>query len=95
MQFITSVLRTLLPIWWGSFVLWLLALVPALEPVRDLLLGQEPLVVNGVIAVAIAGWYALCRWIEPYLPAWLTRILMGANTQPTYEDEPREGTLGD
>jgi hypothetical protein len=84
-MFMTSVLRTLLPIWWGSFVLWLLAMVPALEPIRDLLLGQETLIVNGAVAIALAGWYALCRWLEPHLPKWLTVILMGSNKTPDYD----------
>lgn len=94
-MFLTSVLRTLIPIWWGSFVLWLLTLVPALDPIRDLLLGQEALIVNGVVAIALGGWYALTRWLEQYLPDWATRILMGAATPPTYESDIPEGTLGD
>lgn len=95
MQFITSVARTIIPVFWASIVGWLLGMVPALEPLRELLLGQSEVIVLGVTAVAVGGWYALCRWIEPHLPTWLTRILMGANTQPSYEAEPREGTLGD
>lgn len=95
MNFITPLLRTMVPIWWGSLVTTLLALIPGLEPVRDLLLGQGPVVTGAAVSIALGGWYALTHWLEQYLPDWATRILMGAATPPTYESDIPEGSLGD
>lgn len=89
-MFIKSFVRTMVPIIWSQLVLWLLMAVPALEPVRELLLSQTELIVNAVALAAAGAWYALMRWLEKYMPAWLTRILMGANTQPVYDDSMPE-----
>lgn len=83
-NFITSFVRTMVPIIWSQLVLWLLLAVPALEPARELMLGQTDVIVNAVALAAAGAWYALVRWLEPRLPDWLTRILMGAATAPSY-----------
>ena len=74
----------MVPLAWSQLVLWLLLAVPALEPARELLLAQTDIIVNAVALVAAGAWYALIRWLEPRLPDWLTRILMGAATAPSY-----------
>lgn len=90
---LTSILRTLVPALWGSFIVWLLALVPALEPVRELLLSMSDLAVPILTAVIIAAWYALWRRIEPVLPGWLTAALLGSSHAPVYAKDAIVGEL--
>lgn len=82
-----SLIRTYVPVLWGAFVGWLLTLVPALQPVLD-----DPSVGQGVttllIGACIVAWYFLARLVEPHLPPLLTRLIIGANTQPTYLGGP-------
>jgi len=83
-DYVTSVIRTAVPYAWGLLITYLLSLVPgvapALLPAMPVVLGWGPL-----IAAAVAGaWYALMRKIEPKLPAWLTVIVLGSNSQPKY-----------
>lgn len=81
---LTSILRTLVPSLWGSFIGWVLAVVPVLEPLRADLIAYGDLAVPVISAVLIGGWYALWRWLEPRLPDWLTRILLGSAKAPVY-----------
>ena len=92
---LTSILRTVVPLLWGSFIGWLLGLIPALEPLRETLLGYGDFAVPFIGALITGAWYALWRWLEPRLPDWLTRILLGSAKAPTYDDISREGELGD
>lgn len=82
---ITSILRTLIPALWGSVIGWFLTVVPVLEPLRADLLAYGELAVPVIAALLIGGWYAVCRWLEPHLPDWLTRILLGSAKAPVYE----------
>lgn len=82
-----SILRTVVPVLWGSFIAWLLGVAPVLEPLREDLLAYSDVLVPVVTAVIIGGWYALWRWLEPRLPDWLTRILLGSAKAPTYANE--------
>lgn len=84
---LTSILRTLVPALWGSFIGWVLAVVPILEPLRADLIQYGDLAVPVITAVLIGAWYAFWRWLEPRLPDWLTRILLGSAKQPTYWNE--------
>lgn len=84
---LTSILRTLVPALWGSFIGWVLAVVPVLEPLRADLIAYGDLAVPVISAVLIGAWYALWRWLEPRLPDWLTRILLGSAKAPTYWNE--------
>jgi len=77
---VVSLLRTVVPVIWGSLIAWLLTLVALPTPVTGFLTNQTDI----VVVVAIAGWYAAFRWLEPRLPAWLTRIVLGSNLTPTY-----------
>ena len=83
-----SYLRTAVPIAWGTLVTYLLGwLAPHLPgelgPLLVDALGGEA-AVTLVVALAIAGWYALWRILEPRLPDSLTRIVLGSATSPVY-----------
>jgi len=84
---LTSILRTLVPALWGSFIGWVLAVVPVLEPLRADLIQYGDLAIPVISAVLIGAWYALWRWLEPRLPDWLTRILLGSAKRPVYEPD--------
>lgn len=79
-----SILRTIVPALWGSVIGWALTLLPVLEPLRADLLAYGDFAVPVIAAVIIGGWYALWRWLEPKLPDWLTRILLGSAQAPVY-----------
>lgn len=34
--------------------------------------------------MAMAGWYAIWRILEPRLPDWLTRVVLGSAVAPSY-----------
>lgn len=86
---LASILRTVIPALWGSFIVWLLGLVPVLEPLREDLLAYADLAVPIIAGVIIGLWYALWRWLEPKLPDWLTRILLGSAHTPVYDPYAR------
>lgn len=81
-DFVVSLLRTVVPVLWGALITYLVSLVPAVASVLDpgTVAGWGPAVAGFLTAV----WYAVMRKIEPYLPAWLTVIVLGSNKQPTY-----------
>lgn len=86
---VVSLLRTAVPVVWGYVVAYVLANIPA---AADFLasLGVDlnsVVVVNFVTGLATVAWYAVWRWAEPKIPAWLTRIVLGSNKAPTYEIE--------
>lgn len=81
---LTSILRTLVPALWGSFIAWLLGLVPALAPLEAQLLGASELFIPILTAVLIGAWYAFWRWLEPRMPDWLTRAVLGSAQTPSY-----------
>ena len=87
-QFLTAILRTVVPSLWGSFIAWLVLLLPLLAPLQDYLLSQSDVittaVTSAVTAVVIGAWYALWRWLQPRLPAWLTRAVLGSAKTPIY-----------
>lgn len=81
----TSILRTIVPALWGSFIGWAIGLLPALEPHREALLEYGTPLSAIIAAVLIAAWYAFWRWLEPRLPDWLTRAVLGSAKTPVYE----------
>lgn len=88
-DYIVSILRTIIPSLWGAGLAWLITRVPALEPVRDQLVGLGLI----LVAVCIGGYYALIRKLEPHLPDWLGRILIGSSRQPAlYTSETERQT---
>lgn len=84
---LTSILRTMVPYVWGIIVGWVLSIVPVLEPLRADLLAYGNLAVPVIAAILAGAWYTLWRWLEPRLPDWLTRILLGSAKAPTYWNE--------
>lgn len=79
-----SLLRTFVSWVWALFIAWLLVAVPIFQPFEEGLLGLAELAFPVLVAVIAAAWYALLRWVEPRLPNWLTRALLGAATAPVY-----------
>lgn len=81
---LTSWLRTVVPGLWATLVTWLISLgLPT--SVTDAVAGLGGTV---VFPLALAIVYALLRWIEPMLPAGLTRIVLGSAKPPRYAPPP-------
>jgi hypothetical protein len=90
-----SILRTAIPALWGTVVAsvlaWALPLLPGdVGEALSTLLSSD-VVVALLVTAAIALWYALARWIEPHLPDWLTRLVLGSAAAPTYAKTTPEG----
>jgi hypothetical protein len=81
---LTSILRTIVPALWGSLVAWLLGVVPLLAPLQAHLLGLSDVILPVITALIIGAWYAFWRWLEPRLPDWVTRAVLGSALTPTY-----------
>ncbi len=80
-NYVVSHLRTLVPIMWGAAVTWLIdRYVPAIP--RGL--ATDPAAISAATSVATFGWYALFRWVEPHLPAWITALTLGHPSPPRY-----------
>jgi|AntRauTorcE11897_2_1112592.scaffolds.fasta_scaffold42863_2 hypothetical protein len=82
---VTALLRTAVPALWGAFVAWLLSLAAYpefLSPITEALASDGAQV--AVVAAVIAAWYEVARLLEPRIPAWATRILLGSSASPTY-----------
>ena len=90
---LTSILRTIVPALWGSAIGWLLSIAPVLEPLREQLLAYADWLTPIIGAIIIGAWYALWRRVEPLLPVWLTRILLGSAQAPVYAKEAIVGEL--
>lgn len=82
-------LRTVVPGLWATLVTWLVSVADWLpsEVVEAL---ETPQTVAAVVAVVLAGWYAVARAIEPYIPVWLRRIILGSAQEPTYDGHRAE-----
>lgn len=72
-------LRTAVPIGWGALVAFLLSRFPA---VHDLLVN--PAVTMVVTGLVVTGWYSLWKWLEPRIPAWMARFVLGYDVPPVY-----------
>jgi hypothetical protein len=82
---LTSFLRTIVPYAWGLFVTWLVTALPVLAPLEDQMLGLATIALPVLAAVLSAAWYAFWRWLEPRLPDWLTRAVLGSAQTPVYQ----------
>lgn len=86
-----STLRTVVPAVWGSLVALLLGWVAPHLPgdlgqrLADVLGGEAT--VTLVVTATITIWYALWRQVEPRIPDWLTRIVLGSAASPSYSPE--------
>lgn len=81
-NYVVSLLRTWVPVAWGSALAWAVTQIPALEPYLN---SPGMVAIGGALAGVLTGlWYLLWRTVEKKLPAGLTRILLGANSRPLY-----------
>lgn len=85
MNLLTPILRTVVPALWGSVIAWLIGVLPILAPLEADLKGLADIALPVITAVIIGGWYAFWRWLEPRLPDWLTRAVLGSAKTPVYE----------
>ncbi len=77
-----SVIRTGVPLIWGNLLVFLAAKFPA---VGELLADPQVVGLSAILVAVVAlAWYALMRKLEPHLPPWLTRIVLGSNQPPAY-----------
>lgn len=91
-----SILRTFVPALWGSVLAWAVSrgwltaeLASSMGPWS---VGLTALVLAG----STAAWYALWRVLEPRLPDWVRRLVLGAAQAPSYTVSPgRHTPLGD
>lgn len=77
---VTSWVRTVVPGLWAALVAWLVSLgLP--EAYGDVLGGMAD---ELLVPLALAAVYGAIRWLEPRVPAWLARLLVGSEKQPSY-----------
>ncbi|WP_202129074.1 hypothetical protein [Pseudarthrobacter sp. ATCC 49987] len=81
---LTSLLRTIVPYAWGLVVTWLITVLPVLAPLETDLKGLATIALPVLAAVLSGAWYAFWRWLEPRLPDWLTRAVLGSAKAPVY-----------
>lgn len=79
---LTAWLRTIVPTAWSALVAYLVTL-GAPTWIIDALGDAGPTL---VVPVVLGAVYSLLRWVEPRLPAWLARLLLGSATPPSYMD---------
>jgi hypothetical protein len=70
---------------WGSLITWLIGVLPILAPLEADLTGLADIALPIITAVIIGAWYAFWRWLEPRLPDWLTRAVLGSAQTPQYD----------
>lgn len=79
-DWLRSVIRTVVPAGWAMLIVWLTHLgLP--QSVLDAVSGLGGQVTD---LVAMAVVYGFVRFIEPHLPVWITRVLMGSARPPMY-----------
>lgn len=78
-DYVTSVIRTLVPAAWGALVALLVA--RGLPPELAQQAGEFAVPLTGL---AIACWYAVARWLEPRVPNWVAGLLLGSARPPAY-----------
>lgn len=82
---LTALLRTIVPALWGAAIAWLIGVLPILAPLEADLKGLADIALPIITAVIIGGWYAFWRWLEPRMPDWLTRAVLGSAKTPRYD----------
>lgn len=88
---VASWLRTVVPGLYsaviGTALAWAAVHIPWVLDLLELL-GIDPTsdaFRAGVVVVVLAVWYAGWRRLEPHLPDWLTRVVLGSAKAPTYQ----------
>lgn len=90
-DWLRSLLRTVLPGAWSVLVLWLASI--GLPDSFTSWLASDQVVTQVVQIVSLAVVYAAARWVEPHLPEWATRVLLGSARPPTYKPHPTVPTI--
>lgn len=82
---VTRYLRTAVPVLWGSIASFILQYVATdlSEPLGNALYSEP--VSLAVTAVVIFVWYWIWGKVNPLLPDWLSRLVLGSEKEPTYE----------
>lgn len=78
-----SWVRTVMPGAWAALVVFLVKEL-GLPASASVWLSSAPVVDAVTNVAALAAVYAFVRWIEPRLPDWLTRALLGSAKPPSY-----------
>ncbi|HEV2782053.1 MAG TPA: hypothetical protein VGX25_21900, partial [Actinophytocola sp.] len=72
-----------MPAAWAALVVFLVKQF-GLPPAAEAWLSSAPVVDAVTNLAALAAVYAFVRWIEPRIPDWATRLLLGSARPPTY-----------
>lgn len=81
---LVSILRTVTSWAWGILIGWIIVAAPILQPFEESLLGLNELALPTVVALISGAWYAGWRYLEPKLPDWARRALLGSAKTPVY-----------
>jgi hypothetical protein len=94
---VASWLRTVVPGLYaavlGPVLAWAAVHVPWVLDLLELL-NIDPTSVEftaGVVLAVLAAWYALWRKLEPRIPDWLTRLVLGSSKAPSYAPVTADG----
>ncbi|MCP2265583.1 hypothetical protein ACFQHV_00925 [Promicromonospora thailandica] len=94
---VASWLRTVVPTVWsaviGTVLAWLAVHAGWVLDVLELL-NIDPTstaFTTGVVTLVLAAWYLGWRKLEPYIPDWLTRLVLGSAKMPTYAPVSSDG----
>jgi hypothetical protein len=77
---VVSWLRTVVPTIWGLVIAWLIGKGLLPQELQE----QAEAFAMVLIGVCIALYHLIVRMVEPWLPDWLTAILIGNPKAPTY-----------
>lgn len=80
-DYLTSVIRTLVPAAWGTALAWLVSVGVLDQAAAD---GPGAAAGGFLVTVAIGVFYALARLAEPHLPPFLAGLLLGSPAAPQY-----------
>jgi hypothetical protein len=80
-DYLTSVIRTLVPILWGTALAWLVSV-----GVLDQAAAAHPGAGVGgfLVTLCVGAFYILARAAEPHLPPLLATLLFGRAQPPRY-----------
>lgn len=90
---LTTMLRIVVPALWGGFISWAIGIVPALAPVQAHLLGLSDVILPVITALIIGAWVAFWHWLQPRLPDWVVRALLGSAKTPVYQGKHEAGAV--
>lgn len=84
-----SYLRTIVPGLWAAAITWLVTQFPGIPEGLSTWLSDQT---GAVVVLSLALWYVIWRKLEPLIPDWLTKIVLGSSLAPMYiGTESKEG----